>query len=158
MGTVTASAGGYPDPDGGCCDSQTSLSWTDRPRSSVCRQDCRDHFCPDKVASASQWTSWWFTEEGHWATEDSWLDLVCIIPKNLPGDLPWSAVKYASLVTMSLLPEIYFWQSAMKNTCYKTNQVNFWIIQNFSKQSHHCIHDENMKRFSCRVHKEVEVV
>ena len=34
--------------------------------------------------------------------------LVCILPKNLPGDLPWSAVKYASLVTMSLLPEIYF--------------------------------------------------
>ena len=31
---------------------------------------------------------------------------------------------------------------------FQTNQVNFWIIQNFSKQSL-CIHDENMKRFSC---------
>ena len=70
MVTVTASAGGYPDPDGGCCDSRTSWSWTDRPRSSACRQDCRGHFCPDKVSSAGQWTSWWF-KEGHWVTEDS---------------------------------------------------------------------------------------
>ena len=118
MVTARASAGGCPDPSGGCCGSPTSWSWTDRPRSSACRQDCGDHFCPDRVSAASQWTSWWSKEGGHWAT-GAWLDLVCILPKNLPGDLPWSAPKYASLVTISLLPEIYFWLSAMKNTCFK---------------------------------------
>ena len=88
-----------------------------------------------------------------------WLDLVCILPKNLPGDLPWSAVKYASLVTMSLLPEIYFWQSAMKNTCFKQikwTSESSKISQN--KASAFMMKIWNVFPAHCRVHKEVEVV
>ena len=64
-----------------------------------------------------------------WPSDWLWSDLVCILLKNLRRNLPWSAPEYANLLTIALLPEFYFWQSAIKKLLCHKNQVKFWIIK-----------------------------